>query len=516
MLRNKTLIIRWIKIFIISIFYGYSLYPYLPFWIHLMGASLFLGFTTYLGVSLVIDALQNRRIVRLIKAALSGHLGRDGKSRAVLGKIYPVDVPISAPFSRKGCSILSYDIYQQYWTKRGVKNGTSVVEPIIYSGYHQAPSEIRTGYEQVKILGFPELSDVPEVETTQYGRIDSFIEQTSFTQPKGVFIKGVNDLSKAIHVGENGAASKDFQFRQPVPGHGLKSREQAIEKGSDVCLIGIFDAARGGIVPADRPFGWTMKVIPGTGNQVLSKLTKDSGTIIAFGFVVAAFCISVGLLPYAPDSLLKRMPAGDKLAQYREETLARNAVFTRQKEISEKTNQKIPVSKAVVRAKLQPISELAFFIQNGDLERLREKLRNGMDPDTHIPIGNGYSLPLIEAINFNQLDIARLFLESGADINALNSHMVSGLDAAVSSRNTEAVRLLLGSGAEICLGDAQRLSPINRAILNQDAETLTLLLEAGADPSPPGCEMVLAALPANSREADRIREILDNAQEKPR
>jgi hypothetical protein len=259
-----------------------------------------------------------------------------------------------------------------------------------------------------------------------------------------------------------------------------------------------------------------MKVIPGTGNQVVSKLTKDSSIVVfVFGFVVAALCISVGFLPHAPDPLLKRIPAGDKLIQYR------NSVVPRQNKISDKMRpeRKQPVSNKVEREQEQPTSEVEtssveFLVQNGDVERLREELRKGLDPDIHISRGNGYSLPLIEAINFDQLEIASLLLESGADINALNSHRVNGLDAAISARNTEAVRLLLGAGAEIYPGDAHRLSPLNRAILNQDVEILALLLEAGADPSPPGCDMVIAALPADSETVDRIRELLDKARGK--
>jgi hypothetical protein len=496
--RNKTLIIRWLIILSIAALYGFSLYPYANLY-PLMGISFFLGFATYLGLNLMFDVFQNRGDARLIKAALAGRRGADGKPRAVLGKIYSLEDPISAPFSGRKCAIVSYDIYQEYWTKRGTQSGSSVAEPIIYSGYRLAPSEIQTGSEHVKILGFPDLSDVSEEETTSYGRIESFIEQTNFAQTEGGFIEGVNDLSKTIQVYDSGAAAQ----------------EQIVEKGSDVCLIGIFDALRGAIVPDKRPFGRSMKLITGTEKQVLSKLTKHSDVVVVFGLVVSVLCISVGLLPHAPDSLLERFPAGDDLIQYR------NAVLSQQSKISHKLKPqpKQPVSHKMEREQRQPTTEVGtlnvtLLIQNGDVERLRKELSEGLDPDIHIPSGNGYSLPLIEAINSNQLEIARLLLVSGADINAVNSYTINGLDAAISARNTEAVRLLLGEGAEISSGDAHGLSPLNRAILNQDAEILTLLLEAGADPSPPGCDHYIATLPADSDKADRIRELLDNARER--
>jgi len=515
-MRNKTLIIRWLKILLLALLYGVSLYPYVDLY-PLIGISLFLGFSTYLGVGLSLDALKGKADARLLRAALAGQRGSDGKRRGVLGKIYPLDVPVLAPFSGRECAIASYDIYQEYWTTRRIQSGSTLSEPIIYSGYHMAPSEIRSSSEHVKILGFPELFHVPEEETTSFGRIESFIEQTDFIQSKGRYIKGVNDLSRTIQVDENGAAAEDFQFRQPVPGHNLKSREQVVETGSDVCLIGVFDAVGGAMVFDNRPFGRSMKLIIGAEEEVLSTLTKKSGMLIVLGLAVSMLCISLGLLPHAPDALLDRFPAGDELIQYRNSVLSQQSIMSH----NGKREENQPVARKGEPEQKQPSTEVGtlnvtLLIQNGDVERLRRELSEGLDPDIRIPIKNGYSLPLIEAINFNQLEIARLLLESGADINLVNSYTINGLDAAISSRNTEAVRLLLGAGAEISSGDGHGLSPVNRAILNQDAEVLTLLLEAGADPSPPGCDQYIAALPADSEKADRIRDRLDNAREKRR
>jgi len=510
--RNKTLIIRWLIILSIGALYAFSLYPYADLY-PLMGISFALGFATYMGISLVIDVFKNRGDARLMETALAGRRGKNGKPRAVLGKIYPLDDPIIAPFSGRECLIVSYHIYQEYWRERGTQSGSSVAEPISYSGYHLAPSEIRTGAEQVKILGFPELSDIPQEETTSYGRIESFIQDTNFTQAEGRFMEGVNELSKTIRVHDSGAASQDFQFREPVPGHSLKSRERIVQKGSDVCLIGIFDALRGGIVPDNRPLGRTMKLIPGTQKQVLSKLTRSSGIVVGFGLVVSVLCISVGLLPHAPDSLLVRLPKGDELIQYRKKVLSQQGTILHKPT----SQQKRPVSRKMKSEQRQPATDqgnlkVMFLIQNGDVEALRQELREGLNPDIHIPLGNGYSLPLIEAINFNRLEMALLLLESGADINAMNSYTVNALDAAISARNAEAVRFLLAAGAKIPSRDEHTLSPLNRAILNQDAEILALLLEAGADPSPSGCDQYIAALPADSDKANRIRELLNSAR----
>ena len=70
-MRNKTLIIRWLIILLISFLYGASLYPYADFW-PLVGISLCLGCVTALGVGLLIDTVQRRSDAQLIKAALVG------------------------------------------------------------------------------------------------------------------------------------------------------------------------------------------------------------------------------------------------------------------------------------------------------------------------------------------------------------------------------------------------------------------------------------------------------------
>jgi hypothetical protein len=350
--RNKTLVVRWLKIFLISAIYGVSIYPYAPFWMLLLGVSIALGFGTWMGVGLVVEVFQNKRDARLVAAALNGQKGADGKPRAVLGNIFPLDAPIRAPFSGRECPIVGYDIYQKYWTKRGTQSGSSVAEPISFSGFRLVPSEVRTDSENVKILGFPELSEVTEEETTQYGGIQSFIEQTNFTKPKDGFIKGVNELSKTIPVTESGAAAADFKHRNPVEGQSLKSREQIVGKGAEICLIGIFDVATGGIVPDKRPYGRTMRLIPGNGKRLLSKLTKDSGIVVVFGLVVAMLCISIGLLPHLPDDLLRRIPAGDNIVQ------CLNSLNPQRKKISlkMKREKKQAVSERIKPKQEQPTS----------------------------------------------------------------------------------------------------------------------------------------------------------------
>lgn len=326
-MRNKALLYQWLKIFLISSIYGISFHQYLyleelvPIFIIIFAAiCLVLGFLTWIGLGLMIDSLNRLEAARLIKAALAGQKAFDGRRRAVLGNIVPVKEPIKAPFSRQECMIVSYDIFHDYF--KTTRSGTTHVDPVVYSGFHMAPCEIQTRYEKVKVLGFPDLSEFKEQETTTYGKARSFIEETDFKQRlRGGFIKGVNDLSRTIPLDEKCAAAEDYKLRELIPGQSIKTREQVVKNGADVCLFGVFDSSRGGIVPAKPIFGRTMNLIPGTEDQILKDLKKGVWLVLLIGFMLTAFCIFAGALPHIPDAWVKQLPAGEDLIDFRNTTL---------------------------------------------------------------------------------------------------------------------------------------------------------------------------------------------------
>jgi ankyrin repeat protein len=94
--------------------------------------------------------------------------------------------------------------------------------------------------------------------------------------------------------------------------------------------------------------------------------------------------------------------------------------------------------------------------------------------------------PLVAAVYNPDLDVIKVLLKNGADINASNNYGYTALMKAADSDKTEAVRLLLENG-----GDAGGYSNWGLTVLmyamdsSPNLEIVALLLDNGADPNAP-------------------------------
>ena len=86
---------------------------------------------------------------------------------------------------------------------------------------------------------------------------------------------------------------------------------------------------------------------------------------------------------------------------------------------------------------------------------------------------------------FGGPDVAALLLRAGADVGAVasNDMRVQPLHSAVASRRVEVVRLLVASGADVDAQQQGGYTALQAASLHGMVETASLLLAAGADPS---------------------------------
>jgi ankyrin repeat protein len=86
-------------------------------------------------------------------------------------------------------------------------------------------------------------------------------------------------------------------------------------------------------------------------------------------------------------------------------------------------------------------------------------------------------------LNFGNLEIAKLLLDSGADINAVSKNKLTAtpLQGSVVMKNLELAKLLLDRGANVSPRGEEGTTPLHESAGSGQLDLLKLLLERGAD-----------------------------------
>lgn len=132
----------------------------------------------------------------------------------------------------------------------------------------------------------------------------------------------------------------------------------------------------------------------------------------------------------------------------------------------------------------EALPELDIFeaVSLGDLDRVQELLDSSESVASHS--GDGFT-PLHLASFFKQVEIVRLLISHGADVNAAaeNASCVRPLHSAAASQSIEIVRILLENGADPNAVQHGGWTALQSASKNGNRQIIELLLQHGANPS---------------------------------
>ena len=140
----------------------------------------------------------------------------------------------------------------------------------------------------------------------------------------------------------------------------------------------------------------------------------------------------------------------------------------------------------IPESELGPGARFAVAIEDDDLDKVRALLDSGLSADTHIDYGENFETPLMKAARSGTLEIARLLLARGADVNVQDSEQTTALEAAISREQTAMVALLLEKGADPNTVNKYMQSALSNAAAAGNLEVTEMLLKAKAKPELPG------------------------------
>jgi hypothetical protein len=222
-----------------------------------------------------------------LKRAEKGLPLEDGVEEAVWGPIEPLGAPLEAPFSGRACVAYEYD------AKEGGDGTASTM-----AGFALAPSVIRSHRGDVHLLGFSMLDAWKESryrDPEARERATRWVATTEFRE-MGLAKMGAmfSALDEAM-ADDDGSVRVDLRTKEVTP-DGLASctlKEKVISPGETVTAVGIWDSAKGGLVPKLRGRSAIVRITPGGGAAAVAHATKRPWGTLAFAIVWSGFAHAI-------------------------------------------------------------------------------------------------------------------------------------------------------------------------------------------------------------------------------
>lgn len=121
-------------------------------------------------------------------------------------------------------------------------------------------------------------------------------------------------------------------------------------------------------------------------------------------------------------------------------------------------------------------------VMSNSIWEVRESLKRGAEVNEFTLYRGMRTLPIIEAARLGSVYIARELIDAGADVNISKLNGESAIGIAADSNNLEMAKLLLENGADANQIAHHGLTPLSQA---ETSEMIELLLKHGANPNIP-------------------------------
>jgi hypothetical protein len=249
-------------------------------------ASFVAGFLLTLALSLLWSARGLLRDRGLIRDALAGQPPVDGKWAGFSG-IIRSSSPLTAPISGKSTVAFKYTISQS------VGSGKSAHRISHYEGTALAAPKISTSAGTYRLLAVPtfdmETSDVEKTDALRHAA--AYLAATTFEtdatpkQERQTVEKEWTDDDGVFRRDRKGPDEADLTL--------CRFEEQMIAQGEQVCILGLYSAARGGIIP-DPNWANQTRIIKGDGESGVEQLGARARRYVIGALVCGA--ISAGIV----------------------------------------------------------------------------------------------------------------------------------------------------------------------------------------------------------------------------
>jgi hypothetical protein len=255
------------------------------FWFQALGlekdvpdlGSVMAGFFTTLSIWMlwsVGDVLRDRALLR---GAIEGVPPVDGKWAGFSGVIR-ASSPLTSPMSRTSAVAYTYEIREHDWTR--------------YEGMALAASTISTSLGSYRLLAVPVLdfsNPAPDASTARRNA-EAYIAATRFETLETA--QADRQTAQMEWTDDDGAFRRDRKGNDVINISRCSFAEQVIAQGEQVCVLGLYSEARGGIIP-DPNWARQTQLMRGDGETGIRRLGSRARNYIIAAFVFAAAAAGV-------------------------------------------------------------------------------------------------------------------------------------------------------------------------------------------------------------------------------